>query len=58
MPESRDPNLSLTHFLPYRLAKLAQNISENFSQVYQREANLTSPRQSGGYWFTLPSMTR
>ncbi|NRB25914.1 MarR family winged helix-turn-helix transcriptional regulator [Shewanella sp.] len=43
MPESRDPSLSLKHFLPYRLVSLAQNVSEKFAEVYQSEFNLTTP---------------
>ncbi|MGO2011330.1 MAG: MarR family winged helix-turn-helix transcriptional regulator [Pseudoalteromonas sp.] len=36
--------LDLDTFLPYRLAKLASKMSEEFAPVYQRQSNLTIPQ--------------
>lgn len=42
-PPPDDPVLALEAFLPYRLNRLAEDVSRNFSQIYNDRFGLTRP---------------
>ena len=40
----RQSMLEITEFLPYQLVQLANKVSDDFSNVYKEEADLTTPQ--------------
>ena len=43
MKEKNQPSLLLNHFIPYRLANLANTVSNAFSRIYRNSFGLTVP---------------